>query len=290
MSLLINDLATVPAATLQVPTLQDQGSQERSPVRLLLVEDNPADALLAQEYIRGVIADVEFDNAVRLADITAESADRASCAILDLSLPDASGLEALHALRAMSERLPIIVLTGFDDLDLGLAAIRHGAEDYLIKNHVDGLTLQRSIRYAIERRHLTLELVSQAAAAAVATATSIVAVAAADAAGGRTAPHTAVGTHQVAVRIDATTGDYVLECQSCTWEAERGLESQLSWADRCLEWALLKHVDFGENPPVAWAGSETAASDQRAGRNDPQPEVTVSRRHLFALDEWFRDS
>jgi FixJ family two-component response regulator len=133
-------------------------------LRLLHIEDNASDALLAQSYIRSVMPDVVFDSAVRIADVTADIAAAASCAILDLSLPDASGLEALHALRQLSPDLPIIVLTGFDDLDMGLSAIRDGAEDYLVKNYVDGDSLQRAIRYAMERRRLTTALTSQEAA------------------------------------------------------------------------------------------------------------------------------
>jgi DNA-binding NarL/FixJ family response regulator len=143
------------------PTLVESAPETpRLGLRLLHIEDNASDALLAQSYIRSVIPDVVFDSAVRISDVTADIAAAASCAILDLSLPDASGLEALHALRRISPDLPIIVLTGFDDLDTGLSAIRDGAEDYLVKNYVDGDSLQRAIRYAIERRRLTTALTS----------------------------------------------------------------------------------------------------------------------------------
>jgi DNA-binding NarL/FixJ family response regulator len=143
------------------PTLVESAPETpRLGLRLLHIEDNASDALLAQSYIRSVIPDVVFDSAVRISDVTADIAAAASCAILDLSLPDASGLEALHALRRISPDLPIIVLTGFDDLDTGLSAIRDGAEDYLVKNYVDGDSLQRAIRYAMERRRLTTALTS----------------------------------------------------------------------------------------------------------------------------------
>jgi DNA-binding NarL/FixJ family response regulator len=144
------------------PTLvESAAASPRRGLRLLHFEDNATVALLAQSYIRSVIPDVVFDSAVRICDVTADIAAAASCAILDLSLPDASGLEALHALRQLSPDLPIIVLTGFDDLDMGLSAIRDGAEDYLVKNYVDGDSLQRAIRYAMERRRLTTALTSQ---------------------------------------------------------------------------------------------------------------------------------
>jgi DNA-binding NarL/FixJ family response regulator len=144
-----------------IPALVESAPETpRLGLRLLHIEDNASDALLAQSYIRSVIPDVVFDSAVRISDVTADIAAAASCAILDLSLPDASGLEALHALRRISPDLPIIVLTGFDDLDTGLSAIRDGAEDYLVKNYVDGDSLQRAIRYAMERRRLTTALTS----------------------------------------------------------------------------------------------------------------------------------
>lgn len=119
-----------------------------------------------------MVADVEFMAVTRISDVTAEdaAAAAAACALLDLSLLDASGLEALHALRGLSDRLPIVVLTGFDDLELGLSAIRDGAEDYLIKNYVDSQMLDRAIRYAIERRRLTVELVASASEASAAVA------------------------------------------------------------------------------------------------------------------------
>jgi DNA-binding NarL/FixJ family response regulator len=152
----VRELAAAPVLANTVPQTRPVG------MRLLHVEDNASDALLAQSYIRGVLPDVVFDSAVRISDVTPAVAAGASCAILDLSLPDATGLQALHALRAMSEDLPIIVLTGFDDLDMGLSAIRHGAEDYLVKNYVDGDSLQRAIRYAMERRRLSSALNNKA--------------------------------------------------------------------------------------------------------------------------------
>ena len=282
------------------------------PVRLLLIEDSSSDALLTQEYVRGVIPDVEFECAVRMGDVTAEAAAEASCAILDLSLPDATGLEALHALRGMSADLPIIVLTGFDDMELGLEAIRHGAEDYLIKNHIDGYTLERAIRYAIERRHLTLELSVQAAAATVAEAMNIVASAAMGSQVGYSIPRTFQGTHQVAVAVDAETVDYLLRCQTCDWEAERGPESLVTWTDRSLDHVLLDHIYYPNQPsrpaPLSPAAQATAAitpadpvtvafQEPRAAAQEPsegrahgpaKAPAPVSRRDLFAVREFFR--
>lgn len=228
------------------------------PMLVLHIEDNPADALLTQEHIRGVLPGTRFDTAVRLGEVTVERAAAASCAILDLSLPDATCLEALTALRAMSESLPIIVLTGFDDLDVALSALRFGADDYLIKNYADGFTLERAMRYAVERRRLWLELAAETAATTVATAAGIAAeaalnaqllavseAAAADRHMASDSSDVLVGTHEVSVRIDEASGDYALKCQSCDWENDRGSDDLHTWSERSLDLALLYHVDFG---------------------------------------------
>jgi CheY-like chemotaxis protein len=219
----------------KIPDIQVHSTetQQTSPtpglLRVLLIEDNASDALLAESYLRGVIPDVEVDAVTCLSDITPESVTAASCALLDLSLPDASGLSALHALRAMSAELPIIVLTGFDDLEVGLSAIGQGAEDYLVKNYVDGDSLQRAIRYAVERRRLDSALAKQ-----VAPRTST-----------RTA--TGSGTHQVSIELNNGTSIFSLRCETCPWVADSDLEGTSTWGQ--LERALLPHVVFGKPHP-----------------------------------------
>ena len=75
------------------------------------------------------------------------------CVLLDLRLPDASGLGAVGEVRSRSPSTPLIVLTGLDDEAAGAAAVSAGAQDYLVKGQVDGRGLARAIRYAISRRH-----------------------------------------------------------------------------------------------------------------------------------------
>ena len=78
-------------------------------------------------------------------------------------MPDENAFELIPRIKKLRPDLPIIVLTGFDDLSLGMTALRSGAEDYLVKSHLDTYTLARAIRYAIERRRLTLALIHLAA-------------------------------------------------------------------------------------------------------------------------------
>jgi signal transduction histidine kinase len=78
--------------------------------------------------------------------------------ILDLSLPDAARLEALHQIRAVAPGVPLIVLTGRSDHALALEALRAGAQDYVIKPPPDGPGLRRILRYACERQRLLQQL------------------------------------------------------------------------------------------------------------------------------------
>ena len=73
------------------------------------------------------------------------------CLLLDLNLPDATGIEGVRALQRVAPQVPIVVLTGLDDDQLALDAMHAGAQDYLVKGHADVDLITRSIRYAIER-------------------------------------------------------------------------------------------------------------------------------------------
>jgi PleD family two-component response regulator len=86
----------------------------------------------------------------------------ADCVLLDLSLPDAVGLEGVRVLLSAFPDLPVVVLTGHDDTSLALEAVSAGADDYLVKRHADGVAIIRALRYAIERARTRSELVHQA--------------------------------------------------------------------------------------------------------------------------------
>jgi diguanylate cyclase (GGDEF)-like protein len=82
--------------------------------------------------------------------------------LIDLSLPDARGLEALRQLQRIAPEIPIIVLTGNDHDELAVEAVQEGAQDYLVKGYVNAHLLGRAIRYAIERKRAELDLVQHA--------------------------------------------------------------------------------------------------------------------------------
>ena len=87
-----------------------------------------------------------------LADARREKLDQIDCVLLDLDLPDAHGLAALHRLKTDRADMSVLVLTGFDDERRGVQAVAAGAQDYLVKGQIDGQGLARAVRYAVERR------------------------------------------------------------------------------------------------------------------------------------------
>ena len=124
---------------------------ERRRIRVLLVEDDAGDAFLVRELLAGVQAPVDLSVVSTVAEATA-MVDAVDCVLLDLDLPDASGLRALHLLLTARPHVAVCVLTGLSEERLGEDALAHGAQDYLIKSRVDGVLLERAIRYAVERR------------------------------------------------------------------------------------------------------------------------------------------
>jgi signal transduction histidine kinase len=129
-------------------------------IRLLIVEDDEGDA----EYLRWALRDLpghrfEVEWSQRLAGgLLMLSRNSVDVVLLDLNLPDSTGLKTLDQVHASSPRVPIVVLTGLNDEEAAVTALRHGAQDYLIKGQIDNSTLGRVIRYAIGRKQVEEEL------------------------------------------------------------------------------------------------------------------------------------
>jgi signal transduction histidine kinase/CheY-like chemotaxis protein len=119
-------------------------------MRVLLVEDNDDDALLIRESLSETT--LEIDRAERLSTALAQlRRGKFDAVLLDLSLPDAWGLESIRRLRREAAAVPIVVLTGLNDEEIAMRAVEKGAQDYLFKGQADGHLLARSLRYAIQR-------------------------------------------------------------------------------------------------------------------------------------------
>jgi PAS domain S-box-containing protein len=130
-------------------------------VRVLLIEDSPSAAALFQAQLALRDGDIEVEWVPSLADARARVSE-ADCTLLDLTLSDGQGLEAVDGITDAAPDMPVIVLTGLDDEAGGLEAVRRGAQDYLVKDDIKGRDLGRAIRYAIERKNAETNLVALA--------------------------------------------------------------------------------------------------------------------------------
>jgi len=122
-------------------------------VRVLLVEDNAADAELTRDMLALARAPrYELAHARLLAEaLTLLAAERFDVVLADLGLPDARGLKGVRALRAAAPETAIVVLSGVGSESVAVEALATGAQDYLVKGRADEDTLRRSIRFAIAR-------------------------------------------------------------------------------------------------------------------------------------------
>jgi len=144
-------------------------------MRVLIIEDNPGDLRLIRELLRQQSVDFELIPSRTLAEGIEELRKQPFDAVLlDLSLPDSIGVQTLNAFKAEAPRIAVVVMTGFNDQQTGVQAVKSGAQDYLVKGETDGHLLSKSLIYAIERQRIeTAELEQRRFAEALAESTAI---------------------------------------------------------------------------------------------------------------------
>jgi len=125
-----------------------------TPIHLLHVEDNPGDARLVREMLAEE-GSHDFDlvhvTTVGQAIAHLSGPARTDVVLLDLALPDESGLVTLERVLPEAGDAVVVVMTGDNDEALGISAVEAGAQDYLVKNHVDARLLRRAMRFALRR-------------------------------------------------------------------------------------------------------------------------------------------
>ncbi len=127
-------------------------------IRILLIEDEPLSAKITLRMLREAGLDTHTRSEATLAGgLAALDAGAADIALLDLSLPDSGGLDTVKAVCGRFPALPVIVMTGKDAEAFGLAALKDGGKDYLVKGQFTDKELARAIRYAAERKELLNE-------------------------------------------------------------------------------------------------------------------------------------
>lgn len=144
----------------QKPDIDKMANKEKEFVKILLVEDNPGDVLL----IKTMLAETE---SFSFKIVHIERLEKAlylygsqhfDVILLDLSLPDAIGLNTFTRIQSVASNCPIVVMTDLDDESTGNEAMKLGAQDYLVKKEVNPKMLVRALRYSIERKRLEEKL------------------------------------------------------------------------------------------------------------------------------------
>lgn len=129
-------------------------------LELLIIEDNQGDYYLLEEYLLEKNKDVrlthssDFTDACRLLTARTDFA----AIFLDLHLPEISGLELAWRITTLRPETPVIVLTGYADLDIARACLSMGVSDFLIKDEINAEILYKSTIYAIDRNNFIKSL------------------------------------------------------------------------------------------------------------------------------------
>jgi signal transduction histidine kinase len=126
------------------------------PIRVLLVEDNNEDARLVKWALSKAQTPFDVQRASCLAEAVEWIAvDRYGAIVSDLGLPDVPRCDTVRQIRQQAPQVPLVVLTGLADDSAALDALEAGAEDYLVKDRITPDSLDRAIRYAIQRQRNT---------------------------------------------------------------------------------------------------------------------------------------
>lgn len=141
--------------------LGERDEEQREVREVLLVEDNLIDAQLIRRLLRRITdAYYRITHVRTLNDAVLSTEDLSPDVILaDLNLPDSRGTQTVSSLQNSYPDIPLVIVSAWEDEAISLRSVKAGAQDYLVKGHIDGANLHRVIRYAVERKRTELELV-----------------------------------------------------------------------------------------------------------------------------------
>jgi DNA-binding response OmpR family regulator len=124
-------------------------------IKVLMIEDNMADGIYVSEIIKEESwVNIQIEQAFRLSSgIDKLKKNHYDVVLLDLTLPDGSGIHTVEKFFSEVTDVPVVIMTGLEDEKLGIKAVQMGAQDYLVKLQIDGRTLVRAIVYAIARKN-----------------------------------------------------------------------------------------------------------------------------------------
>lgn len=128
------------------------------PIHILLIEDKPADILLVKKMLSTVV-NCTLEQVSRFsAGLEYLARGGIDVVLMDITLPDSEGIASMKQMCSPFPHIPLLVLTGFPDEEMGVKAIQEGAQDYLVKGRINADALRRILRYSIERKRIGEEL------------------------------------------------------------------------------------------------------------------------------------
>lgn len=136
---------------------------EENKLHILVVEDNPGDSVLIEEYLAEGLDSPRFTNVRTFKDAKGELSDNRSkydVILLDLTLPDMSGEPLVKHIVDLSQNIPVVVLTGYENQDFGLKTLSMGVADYVLKDEINPFLLAKIVSYSIERNRISEDLKS----------------------------------------------------------------------------------------------------------------------------------
>lgn len=120
------------------------------PLDLLVIEDNDGDYVLFETYLHQ--SGLSINRTDRITTLAAVNDKAYDIIFLDLSLPDSGGIESFVQLNRLMPEIPIVVLTGNNDGKVARECIQLGAQDYLVKDDLTEILLEKSVHFSIERK------------------------------------------------------------------------------------------------------------------------------------------
>jgi len=130
---------------------------------ILLIEDNPGDIRLVKEMLNDITS---FKYQLISAETLKEGIEQIKrndfiLILLDLNLPDSSGKQTFDTVVDYTGNTPVVLVSGLQYVELSLALIKEGAQDYIIKPDLNSTLLEKTIQFAIERKKLISKIIKQ---------------------------------------------------------------------------------------------------------------------------------
>src|ERR1700761_9120120 len=130
-------------------------------MRVMIVDDNPGDFALLEDFLLNKIENVEISwakNFKEAKEMLSKTKNQFDVVLLDLSLPDKTGMPLIKEILERCLTMPVIVITAYSDIDFALESLTIGISDYLLKEELTATSLYKSILYSCERKKVNFDL------------------------------------------------------------------------------------------------------------------------------------